>query len=130
MSRRYLTLYPGHERGSVEASYVGAMMFNDHSMYVLRPGYDIQGNKRTDWTQFVVEGVPVMEIKAAVDVLAAMKLFKEQTNWLRKEPELAAKAIERARQERLRKWRDPEYGAEPAPSVGVDGLSPGQHYPK
>lgn len=109
--------------GDVEAHLVGQFLIDGHSIEVIRPGYDSQGRRRKVWTQFVWNGVPIYEVKVQCKLAHAIERF--ELNWARafdeSTPDEIKAALEGARRERTRKFRDGRSGETPAPSITLDG---------
>lgn len=126
--RPYLMLFEGHERGEVKAHPVHRFTFMGMAIDVIRPGYDIQGVKQMNWTQFVHQGVPIAEGKRLpFDNDAIEKWLRKRAEGLTKE-ELKA-GIADCKATRLKHWRDEIKGVEPVPAYRIDGQAGGEDYP-
>ncbi len=124
-----LTLFPGHERGELIANKVSAFLLAGRfPVEVIRPGYDSQGNKRERWTQFVVEGVPIAEVKVEVPLRTAIDKLHEMMAPIKDDRDLIGRGIEACRRQRIERWRDGVSGVETAPSINIDGHGPAEQY--
>ena len=55
MSRQNLPIYGG----ALKANKIGSFVLGGETFHIIRPGYDSQGRRRTTWTQFVHEDIPI-----------------------------------------------------------------------
>ena len=128
--KKTILLYPDHPAGALKATVVGSFMRHRQILYVIRPGYDAQGRRRTGWTQIVHDGVPIWEhkLKAPVSKVLAHfdSLWKEAIGQNRK---LAEEALKGVKQARMRVYRDGLSGVEPAPALTRDGRDEGLNVP-
>lgn len=125
--KKSITLYPDHPDGGLKARVVGAFMRHGETLYVIRPGYDAQGRRRTSWTQVVHEGVPIWEHKLRADLPKILAQF--DSLWqaaIGKNRKLSAEALEKTRQARTRAFKDGRSGVEPAPALSRDGRGEGR----
>lgn len=125
MKRDMIPLY----RGELMANRVGKIIRGDLEFDIIRPGYDSQGRRRASWTQFCIFGVPVYECKKHLTMGAAIKEFDRLwTLYIGDDLDLAQRAINAARVERKRRFRDGVTGESPAPALRVDGRPEGERY--
>lgn len=130
MSPDTITLYPEHPGGELQANRVGSFVTGGLEFDIIRPGYDAQGRRRTGWTQFVVDGVPVYEVKVQTDLPTAMRRFNDQwARFIGGDKLLAQEAAQMARRERIAKFRDGRTGEAPSPSPTRDPREPGIRRP-
>lgn len=127
MSKKTIPLYGG----AIRAHKLGAFVRGGETFHVIRPGYDIQGQRRIKWTQFVHEDVPIFQVKLDVGLDAAMEAFDKAFEAVFAGPDLAKlpRALESAKAEHRRKFKDGVSGLEAAPSVTADPAGPGSVYP-
>lgn len=115
--------------GALQANQVGRFARGGATFDIIRPGYDAQGRRRTTWTQFVFEGVPVFEVKRKVNLDVAMEIFDELwAEHIKDEHDLLLQALNSTRKDRLSKFRDGRTGESPAPALTVDGREEGKRY--
>ena len=121
MSRDYLPLYDG----SIKANRIGTFTRDGLTIHIVRPGYDSQGRRRQAWTQFVIDGIPIYEVKMRITETAAIKRFNELwTKYIT--PEIRDQAYVNCRKERLAKFKDGVTGESPAPALSPDGRPGGK----
>ena len=124
MSRDYLPIYDG----AIQANRIGTFTRGGLTIHIIRPGYDSQGRRRQSWTQFVVDGVPIYEVKVRVELDVALKKFDEL--WAKFiTPEVLPQALANCRNDHLTKFKDGVTGESPAPSLAHDGRPEGKRYP-
>src|SRR6266567_406248 len=115
--------------GALKANLIGRFTRAGITFDIIRPGYDAQGRRRHTWTQFIVDGVPVFEVKKRIELDGAMDQFDELwTQYIKDDQELLVRAINAAKTERLSKFRDGRNGESPAPALTVDGREEGKRY--
>lgn len=113
-----IVLYEGKAQGNGIGGFTHKGFYFD----IIRPGLDAQGRKRLTWTQFIYDGIPVFEVKITTDLPTAMKKFDEL--WgkhIGDDLDLARKALERSKIDRISKFKDGVTGESAAPSVVPDG---------
>lgn len=120
--KKSVILYEGHPKGEIKANVVGAFMRSGRHLYVVRPGYDAQGRRRQNWTQIVMDGVPVWEWKRLApvgDVLDHFdRLWKQHIG---SDTTLMRRALKMTKTFRTRIYRDGLAGEEPAPALTSKG---------
>lgn len=128
--RDLVTLYPGHERGSIRANRIGGFVRAGRGFDVIRPGYDAQGRRRTSWTQIVHRGVPVFEVKVLAPLDKVLERF--DTLWdktLGADDALTERALAAVTRHRLSRFRDGYSGVAQTREVSQDGRGPARAYP-
>lgn len=101
-----------------------------HDFDIIRPGYDAQGRRRLQWTQFVHHGVPIFEMKVRVDLGKAIRRFDALwSQHIGGDQELLDQALFAAKRERTSRFRDGVSGEAPAPALVKDGRPGGHRYP-
>lgn len=104
--------------GALKANVLGSFVRGGETFHVIRPGYCIQGKRRTNWTQIVHEDIPVFESKMGMDLQGVTAKFRELwTNNIGDDPELLKRALAATKQERRRKFRDGRSGEAIAPAT-------------
>lgn len=112
--------------GTIKANYIGEFSRGSIDFTIIRPGFDIQGRKRISWTQFVVDGVPVFEVRKRSTLEGAMDKFDALWDQhIGQDTELLRKAITACQKERLSKFQDGVSGESPAPTT----KGPEREYP-
>lgn len=117
MKRDTIKLYDGSIVANRAARYSKAGLNFD----IISPGYDVQGNKRETWTQFVYKGVPVFEIKLRVKVLQAIAQFDKLWDKHITTQKHVREALSQCMSARQKRFKDGKSGVEPAPALTVDG---------
>ncbi len=124
--KKTIRLYADHPEGGIKAHVVGSFQRHGHTLYVIRPGYDAQGRRRTAWTQVVHDGVPVWEHKLRADLGKVLAKFDDLWRTaIGKNQRLSTDALAQTRQARLRAFKDGQAGVEPAPALTRDGRGDG-----
>jgi hypothetical protein len=116
--------------GAIKANKIGAFVAGGEQFHVIRPGYDIQGKRRTTWTQVVHEDIPIFQVKLSTELRNVMEQFDAQ--WARTigdDPLLLQKALTACKNEHRRKFKDGVSGEAPAATISRDGRNTGLRYP-
>ena len=114
----------------MKANKIGSFVMGGETFHVVRPGFDIQGRKRTAWTQVVHEDIPVYESRLDVPLDQVLKRFEEQFDALiGDDRKLLAQALKQTKAEHRKKFKDGVSGVEPAPTSSQDGRATGREYP-
>lgn len=115
--------------GAIKANKVTAFVRCGQTFHVISPGYDIQGRRRTAWTQIVHDDIPIYTVKKASTARQASDRFDAMFDrHIGADASLLAKALELCKAESRRKFRDGVSGEAPAPAVTQDARGPGIEY--
>ena len=126
MSRKVWPLYGG----AIKGNKIGAFVMGGETFHVVRPGFDVQGRKRTAWTQVCHDDIPVYTVKMDVPLDAVIAKFEREFDaTVRGDPAILARALEMSKTEHRRKFKDGVSGVEPAPALTRDGRGDGARYP-
>lgn len=126
MSKKTIPIYGGE----IKAHTLGSFVMGGEVFHVIRPGYCIQGKRRTAWTQIVHEDIPIYGVRNYTELSAAIAQFEGQwKKYIGDDKVLLGKALASCKKEHRRKFRDGESGEAPAPTVTRDGRGQGKRYP-
>jgi len=115
--------------GSIQGNRVGCFTRGDLQIDVIKPGFDSQGRSRQSWTQFVIDGVPVYEVKLRTQLPDAMRKFDDLwSKYIESDPSVLDKALAACRADRLAKFKDGKTEESPAPALSHDGRPDGKQY--
>lgn len=126
MSRQVHLLY----NGQIKANKIGSFVLAGETFHIIRPGYDVQGKRRTTWTQVVHDDVPVFQIKVTTSLEQVIATFEDL--FRRKvgdDPTVLARALDASKAEHRKKFMDGKTGEAPAPTKTLDGKHEGRRYP-
>jgi hypothetical protein len=127
MRRSYLRLYPDHPRGEIKAHCVGSFVKDGEAFDVIRPGYDIQGRRKIQWTQVVHGGVPIFEHRLTCDIVEVMERFDRLWDkHIGDDADIRVAALAATKKTRLQRFRDGVTGEPPAPALTRDGRPDGE----
>lgn len=126
MSAKSIPLYDG----AIKAHKVGGFIMGGEMFHIIRPGYDVQGQRRIKWTQFVHEDVPIFQVKTDMRLEDAIAHFTAQFDKTFSGDALAKlpRALKNSKAEHRRKFRDGVTGVEPAATTTLDGPAEGVVY--
>lgn len=126
MSRQNLPIYGG----ALKANKIGSFVLGGETFHIIRPGYDSQGRRRTTWTQFVHEDIPIYQIKMDVDLDVAIERFEAAFKVaIGEDRALLLEALKGSKASHRARFMDGETGQEPAPTATQDGVKVGRRYP-
>lgn len=114
---------------AIRANKLGAFVMGGEPFQVIRPGYDIQGRRRTTWTQIIHEDIPIFTARKDAPLREVIAQF--ESLWSRaigEDRDLLLRALAACKKEHRRKFRDGESGEAPAPTISRDGKRETQAY--
>lgn len=125
MSRKTWALY----EGQIKANKVGAFVMGGETFHIVRPGFDIQGRKRTAWTQVCHDDIPIFTVRMDVALDQVMGKFEtEFDSVIKGDVDLLTRALDQCKREHRRKFKDGVSGIEPAATLTGDGRGTGRRY--